>query len=165
MRFLIKNITGDPTNANPLLHEGVKLYACSDNLSNLSIIGPQETQSVSSKGYEELMATCPQFIQVLDNDGSPDIWAPFRAKVVIPANTWYLYDAGRMSGKWDLTNTGSTLVQFSFSGYTAPDPGPQAQFVSDLNANETIQFWSPMNPLRYVYLHSAAGATIEILVS
>ena len=101
----------------------------------------------------------------MDSDGSTDIWAPFRAKVTIPANSWYLYDAGRMSGKWDLTNTSAALVQFSFSGYSAPDPGPQAQFVSDLNANETLQFWTPMNPLRYIYLHSAAGGTVEILVS
>ena len=165
MRFLIKNITGDLTNSNPALWEGIKLYACSDNLSNLSIIAPQQTMSVSAKAYEELLQLYPQFIQLVDTAGTTDLWAPFRADVNIPANTWLLWDAGRMSGKWDMTNPTTQKVQFSFSGFQAPDPGPDPQTVSDLDAGETLQFWTPMTPLRFVYLFSPVAAQIQIFVS
>ena len=169
MRFLIKNITGDKTNSNPALWEGVKLYACSDNLSNLSIIGPGETQSISSKAYEELTTQFPNYFTVMDSTAAPDQWAPFRHDITLAAATWTLWDCGRTSGKWDITNTTTNKIQFSFSGYLAPDVAPEAQFVSTIDAGETLQFWTPMNPLRYVYLYSAvavlAASPIQILVS
>ena len=165
MRFVIKNITGNLADPNPALWAGVKLYACSDNLSNLSIIGPGETQSISAKAYEELKKQFPLYFTLQDSTGAPDTWAAFRADINIPANTWLLWDAGRMSGKWDITNPNATKVQWSFSGFQAPDPGPEPQFVSEVDANETLQFWTPMNPLRYIYLFSATAVTIQILVS
>lgn len=166
MRFMIKNITGDPTNANPDLWIGKQLYCCSDNLSNLSIINPGQIQSISSKAYEEIMEIYPQYIQLQDSTGADDHWAPFRADIALTANTWLLWDAGRMSGKWDITNTTANKMQFSFSGFTATEGVvPSAQYVSDIDAGETLQFWTPMNPLRYVYLFSAVAGTVQILVS
>lgn len=166
MRFIIKNITGDSTNTNPDLRIPRKLYACSDNLSNTLIVGPQETVSISTKAYEELIQFYPQFIQVIDTDGSPDVWAPFRRTVALTSNTWTLVDLGRVSGQIELHNDGTNGLKWSFSGFTAPDTAPDPKFISDLDAGEVLTFYNAMNPMRYIYLFSVGSAgTAKILVS
>ena len=165
MRFIIKNITGDSNNVNKALRLGRTLYACSDHVSNTLPVGPGETVSVSAKAYNELLISYPDWIQVIDSDGSPDIWAPFRKDVVLVPSTWTLVDFGRIAQYIELHNHDAAIAaKWSFSGYTSPDVAPAASAVSDLDAGETLQFWNAMNPMRYIYLYSTAAITIKILV-
>lgn len=165
MRFLIKNITGDPNSPDPRLRDGKKIYAGSENGARFMIIDPQETASVSGKAYEEITTLFADFIQVIDADGTPDVWAPFRKTVDLPAGKWTLVDVGRFSSQLEFHNPGTSLIQWSFSGFISPATAPDPKFVSDLDADETVTFWNAMNPLRYIYFYSATAAKVKILVS
>lgn len=166
MRFLIKNITGDPNNAIESLRIPRKLYASSETLSNTQPVGPGETRSVSEKAYNELLSNYPEFIEVIDSDGSLDKWAPFRTTRVLEMGVWTFIDLGRVSNYIEVYNDGPSVVKWSCSGFTAPETAPNPEFVSDLDVAEMLSFYQTMDPMRYFYFMAPDDvATVKIFVS
>jgi hypothetical protein len=167
MRYQIKNITGDPTNVDPQLRNGKKLYATSGQLQQLLPIDPQQTVYISSKALTELTAICPQYFSVLDADGSEDLAVSYRKSVTASA-TWQAIDLGRYAGSISITNTHSAnTIKFSLSGGAGTIAGggtPPTATQSDVLKGETITLNNVMDPIRYVYiLGSASGEVVYIL--
>lgn len=161
MRFIVKNITGDPNNPDVELRAPKKLYAASENLSNTLIIGPQETVAVSEKGLEDLQSIS-KYISI-SGDGIVDKYAPFRRSVDIPANAWTLVDLGRVSSQLTLT-TGNEDIKWSFSGLSDAGTAPDPALVSDLLKNENLVISLGNSPRRYLYVFAAQATNLKILV-
>lgn len=166
MKYEIKNITGDPTNPNPLLRDGKKLYATSGQLQQLLPIDAQETAFISAKALAELTLFCPEFFTVLDPDGSADADVAHRDKITFANTNWLYYDLGKFAGDIRITNlVGNALAQFSLSGGTGIGVAPLASTISDVLPGETIEITSVMEPVRYIYLKGTSGQTIYVLVN
>lgn len=166
MRFLIKNITGDPLNPNLDLRIPRTLYASVETLSNTMPVAPGETRSISEKAYNELLSNYPQFIEVIDSDGSLDKWAPFRTTRLLDMGVWTFVDLGRVSNYIEVYNDGPSQVKWSCSGFTAPETAPNPEFVSDLDVGEMLSFYQTMDPMRYFYFMAPTDtALVKIFVS
>ena len=166
MRYQIKNITGDPTNVDPLLRDGKKIYATSGQLQQLLPIDPQQTAFISSKALTELSYSCPSYFTVLDTDGNADDSVAHRDKITLANTNWLYYDLGRYASSLGITNpTGNGLLQFSLSGGDGIGTSPLASTISDVLAGETITINQVMEPVRYIYLKGTSGNSVYILVT
>ncbi len=163
MLYKIKNLTGDTTNPNSALWEPVKLYATSDRYQAVLPIFPQQTAIVSEHAMVELTNAYPSFVQVLDVDGMEQAGVPYRINIPLDG-TWQYIDLGRFAGQLGITNPSTTnLMQFSFSGFTAPATAPPTITISDVLPGETISIDQPMSPIRFVYVKGVAGSTGYVL--
>jgi hypothetical protein len=168
MKYQIKNLTGDPTNANPDLRLGRRLYATSANQQNVLPINPQETAFVSDTAMVELTTNYPTWVSVLDSDGSADDAIAFRTKYTL-TGAWQYIDLGRFTGLIQITNIDSSapLLQFSFSGNPGAlgAGGDPTIGLSDVLVGETITINSTMDPIRYLYIKGGSGKFAYILVN
>lgn len=166
MRFIIKNITGDPLHPNPELRVPRTIYATSEALSNTMPIAAGEIRSIGEKAYGELTKYQAEYIEVIDSDGSPDIWAPFRKNVVLEPGVWTFVDLGRVTNYLEGYNDGPAQVKWSCSGFTAPDTEPPADFISDVDPGEMLSFYQTLDPVRYFYFMAVDEvATLKLFVA
>lgn len=157
MLYQVKNLTGDPTNPDSRLWEGVRLYATSNRLQQFLPINPQETVVVSEHAYVELTTQYPLFIQVLDLNGIEDTEVPNRHKTTLSGN-WDYVDLERFAGNISITNPSTTeYLYFSFSGFSGAAVAPPASTISEVMPGENIDINSPMSPIRFIYLKGTAG--------
>jgi len=165
MKFQIKNITGDPTSPNPDLQRGIRLYASSGTLQQTQPIDPQEVRYVSARAYVDLLATTPQYIALMDNDGTVDENASYRQKVQM-TGAWFLWDLGKFATNISITNiAANAAAQFSLSGDTGSNSGPLASTISDVLPGETLNIENVMDPGRYIFLKGTNGQYLYILVN
>ena len=163
MQYRIKNLTGDPTNPDSRLWNGIRLYAVSNRLQTMLPIDPQETVVVSEHGYVDLTTNYPLYIQTLDPDGIEDTDVPNRHKATLTGN-WDYIDLERFAGNTSITNKATNdILYFSFSGFSGLSTAPPAMTISEVMPGETIDITSPMSPTRFVYLKGTAGQIAYVL--
>lgn len=160
MLYRIKNLTGDPTNADSAFWEGQKFYATSDRYQSLLPISPQETVIIGQNAFVELTqnAEIRRFIQILDTDGIEDTYVPYRLTVTLN-NTWQYVDLARFAGNISLTNPiANGNVLWSMSGFSGSATEPPARTQSVILPGETLDISEPMSPIRFIYVKGASGS-------
>ena len=165
MKYKIKNVTGDTANVDPDLRQARKLYATSGMYQQLLPVDAQETVYVSERAMRELSAVYPKYISILDVDGSEDSDVAHRVKVICTGG-WQYVDVGKFAGVLQITNADdAALLQFSFSGFEAPNTAPPTETISDVLPKETLSVNSIMQPIRFVYLNGTSGKVAYLLAN
>jgi len=165
MRYKIKNLSGDTTNANPAFWQPICIYATSDHYQSLLPIGPGQTVVVGENAFVELTTNSnyAQFISVIDS-GEPDLNVPYRITQTLNGS-WQYVDLQRFAGKLAITNpsTATQPIYFSFSWFNTPATTPPAETISTVLPGETVNIDEPMSPIRFIALEGPNNATAYVL--
>lgn len=154
MLYKVTNISTDVT-----------LYPAAVNGNLCTMIRPGETKNIEAKAKDELLLTCPQYITVVGPAADP-----YAAVTVNKALTtaWSLIDLGYYYGTLEIKNDSSTAVtvQYSLSGFSAPDLAPPVNSIGALTQAEAITLFLTVKPERYIYASMLSGTgSIQITAS
>lgn len=143
----------------------ITLYPAAVNGNLCTMIRPGETRIIEAKAKDELLLSYPQYLTVVGSTTDP-----YAAVTVNKSLTtaWQLIDLGYYYGTLEVKNDSSSAVtvQYSLSGFTAPNTAPPVNSIGALTQGEAATLFLTVKPERYIYASMLSGTgSIQITAS